>query len=151
MTYIAQLSDGSNTQIYPRTRWDALLNVPSLATTGAFKVTEFKQCFTSMNGAEIGTNNNIKRLDFPNFSILDMYLFVKLPKLEAWKEVNMASFPKSLLNGYTRGDSMSKNNFYEGVALDMDSNPCDGMISVYPRQAITAGSGMALKMSYIVY
>lgn len=151
MTYIAQLSDGSNTQFFPRTRWDALLNVPSLATTGAFKVTDFKQCFTAMNGSQLGDGNNIHRIEFPNFMILDVYVWVKFPKLEAWKEVNVASFPKSILNGYTHGDALSKNNFYDGVAVDMDRNPCDGMISVYPRQAITAGSGMALKMAYIVY
>ena len=150
MTYIAQLSDGSNTQIYPRTRWDALLNVPSLATTGAFKVTDFKQCFTAMNGSQLGDGNNIHRIEFPNFLILDVYVWVKFPQLEAWKEVNVASFPKSILNGYTHGDSMSRNNFMDPT-LDMNSNPCDGMISVYPRQAITAGQGTALKMSYIVY
>lgn len=150
MTYIAQLSDGSNTQFFPRTRWDALLNVPSLATTGAFKVTVFNQCFTAMNGSQVAAGNNIRRIEFPNFMILDMYVWTKFPKLEAWKEVNVASFPKSILNGYTHGDSMSRNNFTD-PSLEMDSNPCDGMISVYPRQAISAGQGTALKMSYIVY
>lgn len=150
MTYIAQLSDGSNTQFFPRTRWDALLNVPSLATTGAFKVEVFNQCFTAMNGSQVAAGNNIRRIEFPNFMILDVYVWVKFPKLEAWKEVNVASFPKSILNGYTHGDSMSRNNFPD-PSLEMDSNPCDGMISVYPRQAISAGQGTALKMSYIVY
>lgn len=150
MTYIAQLSDGSNTQFFPRTRWDALLNVPSLVPTGAFKVTDFKQCFTAMNGSQIGEANNIHRIEFPNFMILDVYVWVKFPKLEAWKEVNVASFPKSILNGYTHGDAMSRNTFMDPT-LDMDSAPCDGIISVYPRQAITAGQGTGLKMSYIVY
>lgn len=150
MTYIAQLSDGSNTQFFPRTRWDALLNVPSLATTGAFKVTDFKQCFTAMNGSQVAEGNNIHRIEFPNFMILDVYVWVKFPKLEAWKEVNVASFPKSILNGYTHGDSLSRNVFPD-PSLEMNSAPCDGMISVYPRQAITAGQGSALKMSYIVY
>lgn len=150
MTYIAQLSDGSNTQFFPRTRWDALLNVPSLATTGAFKVTDFKECFTAMNGSQVAAGNNIHRIEFPNFMILDVNVWVKFPNLEAWKEVIVASFPKSILNGYTHGDTMARNIFPDPW-LEMDSVPCDGMISVYPRQAITAGQGSALKMSYIVY
>ena len=57
MTYIAQLSDGSNTQFFPRTRWDALLNVPSLVQPSALKITRWDNAVTAKNGCEIASGS----------------------------------------------------------------------------------------------
>ena len=151
MTYIAQLSDGSNTQFFPRTRWDALLNVPSLVQPSALKVTRWDNVITAKNGCEIASGNNLTRLDFVNFSILTVDGWIKLPNLEAWKYIEAASIPAAALNGYSKKQAITQGRFADdGVVADLNMTT-GGSLTLYPRKTTTAGSGFPYLMSYILY
>lgn len=151
MTYIAQLSDGSNTQFFPRTRWDALLNVPSLVQPSALKVTKWNKVITAKNGSEITDSNNLTRLDFVNFSILTVDAWIKLPNLEAWKYIEAASIPAAVLNGYSKKQAITQGRFYSD-AVEADLNiTMNGALTFYPRKKISAGTGFPYLMSYILY
>ena len=150
MTYIAQLLDGSNTQFFPRTRWDALLNVPSLVQPSALKITRWTSVITAKNGCEIASGNNVTRLDFVNFSILTVDGWIKLPNLEAWKYVEVASIPAAVLNGYSKKQAITQGRFVDGVEADLNITT-DGSLTIYTRKTITAGNGFPYLMSYVLY
>ena len=61
MTYIAQLSDGSNTQFFPRTRWDALLNVPSQLQSA--ELTKNQDTLNQLVKADTGNFKKVRFVD----------------------------------------------------------------------------------------
>lgn len=151
MTYIAQLSDGSNTQFFPRTRWDALLNVPSLATTGAFKVTRWDKCLTPQNGCQFGKTYYVERADFINFSIIVVYLsWLKITnKINIWTNVVGATFPKSLLNGYTKLTPLGvcrRTEPHVDIFLNADSG-----VQLYTRDNLSADAGLPVELAYLIH
>ena len=150
MTYIAQLSDGSNTQFFPRTRWDALLNVPSLVQPSALKITRWDNAVTAKNGWEISSGSSLTRLDFVNFSILNVYAWIKLPKLDVWKYVEVASIPKAALNGYSKTQELTSKRFVDEIKLDLGITT-NSTLTVYSRTAIASGNGFPYMVSYILY
>lgn len=64
MTYIAQLSDGSNTQFFPRTRWDALLNVPSQLQSA--ELTKNQDTLNQLVKADTGNFKKVRFVDQNN-------------------------------------------------------------------------------------
>lgn len=151
MTYIAQLSDGSNTQFFPRTRWDALLNVPSLVQPSALKITRWNNAVTAKNGFSLSDKTYIERADFVNFSLLVFYTsWLGYPKLDAWKLVEAVAIPSSILNGYTKATGLST-RYRVNPTQDISLSDNLTALCTYPRQAIAAGTGTAIEMAYLIH
>ncbi len=151
MTYIAQLSDGSNTQFFPRTRWDALLNVPSLVQPSALKITRWDKCLTPQNGCQFGKEYYVERADFINFSIIAVYIsWLKVNnKINSWTNVVGATFPKSLLNGYTKLTPLGVCRRTE-PHIDIFLN-ADLGVQLYTRDNLSAGDGLPVELAYLIH
>lgn len=151
MTYIAQLSDGSNTQFFPRTRWDALLNVPSLVQPSALKITRWDKCLTPQNGCQFGKEYYVERADFINFSIIVVYMsWIKITnKINSWTNVVGATFPKSLLNGYTKLTPLGVHRRTE-PHIDIFLN-ADCGVQLYTRDNLSADDGLPVELAYLIH
>lgn len=152
MTYIAQLSDGSNTQFFPRTRWDALLNVPSLVQPSALKITRWDNCITAQNGCRWSDKTYVERADFVNFSILAVYSgwLATNNKINAWTNVVAGTFPKSIMNGYTELTPLGVCRHTDPVKFDIFINTTNG-VQFYTRQDMPANTGFPVETAYLIH
>ena len=113
-----------------------------------------KEQFTALNGTTVDTNNSKGYIfKFNNFAIITIGAFVGSVTAKAWSEKEVATIPKSYLNGFSKfqyfGDkrqSTDDNWTYESK-LDVTK----GSLSIYSRGHDFNNIGVAITVAGILY